>query len=377
MLIAVDQNNNRILPKKGRLGFCQICRQPVRAYCGDIYIDHWQHIKKDCDSWSEVETEWHLGWKSEFPEDWQEVIINKNSEKHIADILTPDNLVLELQNSSISSTTIKIRESFYGKMIWLLNANKFKDNFSIYSLVKSRLREIEDNYFNFIIYDPKESDELIEEKEKLDEIKVELREVKYNITKFENQINEVQELVKNLGDTAEIVNTSKYYYSDILRSFRAPAQDRLKELNEKILQLANELEKQCKIRTAINELESSKIREYEHYKYVRPVDVSSSSFSKCALVEKESEKSLFPTIIHFKSENEFKNISKNKNYRLIIDPTFKLEETNSKIKQIEEKIKDHKNKRTTFENQIKFQLKTFLNQEKLKFNEKIDLAKKK
>mgnify|MGYP000669292942 CR=1 FL=1 len=61
----------------------------------------------ECDSWKENETEWHREWKGIFPIDWQEVIINKNDQIHRADIKTPNGLVVEFQNSSISSTDVK------------------------------------------------------------------------------------------------------------------------------------------------------------------------------------------------------------------------------------------------------------------------------
>lgn len=118
MLIAINHKGNRIYPEKGKVGNCQFCSEPVRAFCGDINIHHWRHEKlSNCDNWKEHETEWHREWKNEFPKEWQEVLISQNNEVHIADIKTPSGLVLELQNSSISSSTIRIRENFYGNII--------------------------------------------------------------------------------------------------------------------------------------------------------------------------------------------------------------------------------------------------------------------
>lgn len=122
-----------------------MCGGTIIGKCGEIYAWHWQHHKdRECDPWQEHETEWHQKWKANFPDDWQEVIIKSNEEKHIADVKTAGGLVLEFQNSSISSTTIKIREAFYQNMIWVVNARTFKDNFKIRSVVSSRLRSIEE-----------------------------------------------------------------------------------------------------------------------------------------------------------------------------------------------------------------------------------------
>ncbi|MFM7851984.1 MAG: competence protein CoiA family protein, partial [Flammeovirgaceae bacterium] len=142
MTIGLDLNGQRIRPTPGGRAKCQICTEELIAHCGDIYTWHWQHRQdRDCDPWKEHETEWHRGWKNKFPKDWQEVVMtNEDGEKHLADIKTQDDLVIEFQNSSISTTTIEIREEFYGDMIWVINAQEFKDNFKIWSAVKSKLR---------------------------------------------------------------------------------------------------------------------------------------------------------------------------------------------------------------------------------------------
>ena len=119
MLIALDAQNKRIIPEKGKSGICPFCQGKVIAACGEINIHHWRHERlTKCDPWKEHETDWHRGWKERFPADWRETIITKDGEKHIADIMTDKGLIIEFQNSSISSTTIEIRESFYENMIW-------------------------------------------------------------------------------------------------------------------------------------------------------------------------------------------------------------------------------------------------------------------
>lgn len=87
------------------------------AKCGSTKVWHWAHRQRDCDRWSEGESEWHRSWKALFPEAWQEVVIGE----HRADLLTPFG-VIELQNSPISAETIREREAFYGRMIWIVNA---------------------------------------------------------------------------------------------------------------------------------------------------------------------------------------------------------------------------------------------------------------
>lgn len=113
-------------------GTCPFCEADMHAKCGDINIHHWAHVKNEnCDSWYEPESSWHREWKLLFPKEQTEVIIKKEGIRHIADICTASGLVIELQNSPILSSVIYKRELFYGeKMLWIINGNPFKDNFS-------------------------------------------------------------------------------------------------------------------------------------------------------------------------------------------------------------------------------------------------------
>ena len=128
MQYALSLENNRILPEKGSDGICPCCRQSCIPKCGNINIHHWAHITKDCDNWTEPETLWHKNWKNVFPVATQETIIEKENVKHIADVQLGSGLVIEFQNSPLSLETMLERESFYYNMIWILNAEKWKDN---------------------------------------------------------------------------------------------------------------------------------------------------------------------------------------------------------------------------------------------------------
>lgn len=110
---------------------CQCCNSELIPKCGNINVWHWAHkSKKHCDDWYEPETQWHKDWKNKFPIDCQEVVFKDEftGEKHIADVYLPKGLVLEFQNSDISSEEIQQREKFYKKMIWVLNGDKFYQN---------------------------------------------------------------------------------------------------------------------------------------------------------------------------------------------------------------------------------------------------------
>lgn len=117
-------------------GVCCFCGSPTISKCGDRNVWHWAHESlKHCDPWWENETSWHRLWKSYFPVKNQEIIhFNKvTGEKHIADIKTDNNMVIEIQNSPMTEEELHSRENFYGKMFWVVNGDKFKNNFHILS----------------------------------------------------------------------------------------------------------------------------------------------------------------------------------------------------------------------------------------------------
>lgn len=109
-------------------GVCQNCDQPVVAKCGELRIWHWAHKgKRQCDPWWENETEWHLNWKSNFPDSWREIVHRANDgTRHIADIKTEHGWVIEFQHSSINPEERRSRDAFYGRLIWVVDGTRRK-----------------------------------------------------------------------------------------------------------------------------------------------------------------------------------------------------------------------------------------------------------
>lgn len=85
---------------------------------------HFAHHKRaDCDVWNEGESDWHVGWKMRWAEEYREHSFER---LHRADIYS-FGYVVELQHSGISVAEIEEREAFYGKeaacgMVWLFDA---------------------------------------------------------------------------------------------------------------------------------------------------------------------------------------------------------------------------------------------------------------
>lgn len=123
----VDGLRQEATPKL--LGACISCGSPMIAKCGTKKLHHWAHKGRlECDHWWEPETEWHRGWKNQFPKDWQEVRhLAASGEVHIADVKTPNGEVLEFQYSLLHPDELAAREAFYGpRMAWIASGTRLK-----------------------------------------------------------------------------------------------------------------------------------------------------------------------------------------------------------------------------------------------------------
>lgn len=131
-MLYADVNGSRVEATPQSTGKCPLCGDSVFSKCGSIKVWHWAHQReKSCDDWYEPETEWHKRWKMVFGKENCEVILESNGVKHIADVLTQNKVIIELQSSPISTDTVRERELFYGEnMMWIINGAPFKDNFS-------------------------------------------------------------------------------------------------------------------------------------------------------------------------------------------------------------------------------------------------------
>ena len=125
-------DNQKTEAKKGLKGLCPGCMQPVIAKCGEHKMHHWAHVSvESCDSWWEPETEWHRFWKDKFPKEWQEIFLidPRTGEKHVADVRTPQGLVIEFQHSHIDPEERISREKFYKNMVWVVDGTRLKNDY--------------------------------------------------------------------------------------------------------------------------------------------------------------------------------------------------------------------------------------------------------
>lgn len=157
-------NGEKVEATKGAIGSCQICGSELIAKCGEIKINHWSHkSKRKCDTWWENETEWHRAWKNEFPVEWQEVVhYDENGEKHIADIKTQTDWIVEFQHSYLKPEERHSRNIFYNKLVWVVDGSRRKTDKTQFSKILEESRIIINNPPTIRVYFPKDCKLLIE-----------------------------------------------------------------------------------------------------------------------------------------------------------------------------------------------------------------------
>jgi hypothetical protein len=338
MLFAFDDNYQRISPQKGISAICPICKEEVVSVCGDINIHHWRHLNTiNCDPWIEPETEWHRHWKSQFPKNWQEVVIDLNNERHRADIQTSSGLVLELQNSSISNRTIQERENFYENMIWLINAEIFAKNFSIRSRVISGLRELGEHYNYYSNLKKDIDDELKPLIKSQDKINGELERTISTKVESEKKIDKLKTGHVTIDvEVNDLLNTN--FHFGIYMGFSSTNISLIQDLKQKFKKIEKEIDEKTSQINTINQLPDSLINNYYSYKRVAFKQVKSESFAICKVVKTTSISDIFPMVIDLKSESNFRWYEQQSNqYTLIIDLTENLSNIKMTLQKLENK----------------------------------------
>lgn len=315
MRFGYDEHKVKINPTySGQRATCPFCKGLLIGKCGDIYVWHWQHQQdRQCDPWQEHETDWHRNWKDNFPDNWQEVIMEVGLEKHIADVRTSKGIVIELQNSPISTSTIKIRENFYKNMIWIVNAEPFKDSFHLTSVVKIGLRRLdEDSKYKYdsiqdaYSYENKslrqEIDKNSEEiSEKIDRIKSNEKKIDILIDKQKNFDGFIDEVISRWSK-GRLFHDSVVVSERIGSSYIKPLEELSKEINKLKVEIDN-LESGLQY---INDREDFEFGG-KQLKIVDRLRISTKSFQKVKVVSKATRRNIFPEVMEFNSELEFAN----------------------------------------------------------------------
>ena len=127
MEFALDANSKRINirdAKKKEQYFCPGCKTLMIPKQGNINVWHFAHkSRENCVDYYDNKGEWHRYMQNLFDDDQCE-IFNDEFGKHIFDVLTKKNRIIEFQHSSISESLFWKRTNDYIAHSKLHNAKK-------------------------------------------------------------------------------------------------------------------------------------------------------------------------------------------------------------------------------------------------------------
>ncbi len=381
----------QIEPFKGGKEQCQICGGSMTAHCGDIRRHHWHH-DSSCDSWYEPMTDWHIDWQNRFPEDWREVVRIKNQEKHVADVFTDKDIVIEFQHSFIPTDEIREREAFYENMIWVLDAREFSGRLIITSDVNTKKRELDKEKRN----DLRNAELSITQNiyNQIDNI----RKIKQSIENNKSQIHILSSEISKLLDIKN--NESNYIEKNIIESWLSEKQNysAFNPLNQLLREIEPEFKAQIQsVSSTISTLDNNLQRKSALLKRVnnRPdvviidktlklIDyekINTDNYHKVFAIEKKNKDTLFDNqreVIQFKNESDIELFQfKKENYEFGYDARELIERLTSEISDLENSLDSSKQKLRTLKINIKERLNEYIEQKtkQLKF-EKTEIEDK-
>jgi hypothetical protein len=93
------------------------------AKTGEVVSWHWAHLTENPHCAAALESEWHLGWKSEATHEGVE--IPSADGRRRADVLAPYGYAIEFQRSALTREEVQAREDDWGrKLIWIFYAKE-------------------------------------------------------------------------------------------------------------------------------------------------------------------------------------------------------------------------------------------------------------
>lgn len=159
MLIATNDENKPVYAEKGltkaKIYYCPSCRSPVHLKAGSVTRAHFAHYKeKNCDVFSEGETEEHIKGKLQLKQWLEQQNIKVEMEAYLPQLnqrpdllitLKQRNIALEFQCSPIAIAKVVERTEGYLKagyeVIWILG-EKFKYNQQLTAFQKGCLTNL-------------------------------------------------------------------------------------------------------------------------------------------------------------------------------------------------------------------------------------------
>lgn len=230
-------------------------------------------------------------------------------------------------------------------MIWVVNAQKFKDNLHLYSVVKSKLRSLDRDIGNTVLNEESDFDQQIFILER--EIDRHERVLKYQLEKVVN-LNAVLDRLRGFAMNIEGTVTnlleawSAGFIVDTLLSETAKNLDAFKknmaEINQ---QSANLNSKRTQLLNARNKIEGKQsiIFDGQPMKIIEYDDLNISTYKKAVFIDRNSLNTLFHKHHRIKNEIEFIGMRHRANAFIIaIDPTNAINTLTNDISAIDAEL---------------------------------------
>lgn len=114
----------------GQVAICPVCKSEVKAAIYSHQANRFRHsFNTGCAYENKYINDWHIAWQSLF-----DITEFRYPDMGLrADVVFPKGTVLELQNSALKYSEMKIRENGYKKMAWLFNltSEKYQKNITV------------------------------------------------------------------------------------------------------------------------------------------------------------------------------------------------------------------------------------------------------
>lgn len=128
MLYAIDKEGQKIRP----IAAGQPATDPFTGGLVHGIIDkvnYWQLRDRKYDPWALPSTSsWSLNWKLAFAKEMVEIVIEKGSKRHIADVQTDKKIVFKFQPRMLTEEQLTEREKFFETMVWIFDARQWQFN---------------------------------------------------------------------------------------------------------------------------------------------------------------------------------------------------------------------------------------------------------
>jgi hypothetical protein len=234
---------------------------------------------------------------------------------------------------------IRVREKFYGQMIWVVNTDEFKENISFRSVVTRELSNLRRYDHNPDIEAPEKkmkkacqpiSDRIDRNKIDIFTLENRIEWIQNSISTIDGFLNDMTQFTRDYIKNRNRVDTD-YYNPKILNKLNI-LKTRIDAFNRDIQVLDKNINE-------IDSLENYPLQNLSEFKIINNNKrVDPKNYREYRAIKRETLLQIFPELISFNSEFQLKAYINNPNFVLIKDFRLQLQNLNDKKMFLENKI---------------------------------------